>query len=205
MNLLPCFCKLHLLSPSICFVSERAPENLATTPSFAKGYYDSIHVSPRDVPLEPSETELKKEYDLLLSSLEKIKGDAEKTYKVNLLVKLDEMARLGGKHPLYWFFIFLYHVLRSRFVELVLELAKKRWLKPKDESEYTMTDEHQFAYLKTLDHAKKTEKDWPRDFSITLSNSGLKSVRLLEIEWRGIFFHPKLAKWESVKEDLDNL
>ena len=155
--------------------------------------------------MESSETELKREYDLLLSSLEKIKADAERTYKVNLLVKLDEMARLGGKHPLYWFFIFLYHVLRSRFVELVLEWAKKRWLKPKEESEYTTADEHQFAYVKTLDYAKGTEKDWPRGFSIVLSNSGFKSIHLLEIEWRGIFFHPRLAKWKSVKEDLENL
>lgn len=155
--------------------------------------------------LEPSETELKREYDLLLSSLEKIKADAEKTYKVNLLVKLDEMARLGGKYPLYWFFIFLYHVLRSRFVKLTLDRAKKRWLKPKDEWEYTTTDEHQFAYLKTLEYTKGTEKDWPRDFSITLANAGFKSIRLLKIEWRGIFFHSKLAEWESIKKTLENL
>jgi len=155
--------------------------------------------------LKPSDIELKREYDLLLSSLDKTKADAEKTYKVNLLVNLDEMSRLGGKHPLYWFFIFLYHVLRSEFVKLILECAKERWFKPKDEWEYTTTDEHRFAYVKTLDYVKVTDKQWPSEFSIGLVNFGFKSIRLLKIEWRGIFFHPKLAEWKDIKEDLENL
>jgi len=36
-------------------------------------------------------------------------------------------------------------------------------------------------------------------------NFGFKSIRLLRMEWHGIFFHPRLAEWRDIKEDLENL
>jgi len=52
---------------------------------------------------------------------------------------------------------------------------------------------------------KAADKQWPSEFSVGLVNFGFKSIRLLKIEWRGIFFHPKLVEWKGIKEDLESL